>query len=769
MKQQPFYKKLRERDLCAYSNVNTAREEWSEGEESLVSSNDSDDGWCWKGSRGKALRFSRHEASVSSSVNCSRCVSRTVVSEELRAQWEAAAAQHRRARMDLDQARAAWALQEEQLRSAVRAALGEERLLREALEQSSREMPQPPGPRCLLFVEGGCFTGISSAVIITNVLVVIYETTHPGVSYPWVTSSILTFYVLELVLKAALWQNRFLWGPHETVFWHWLDLVIVLGGLLDSVVMPLFFAHSGTLGMLSLLRGLRLMRLVKLVRNFVASDTSWTGQDSFQIFIMCIIALSSLLMGLECDWPQLTVFLRMIYWETLVLAIFTFEVAVRMKAQGLKFFIHEQDLVWNWLDFIVVAGGVIDQWMLPGIAIVESMISGNAIRYRSSIGKFITILRMLRLLRVLRLVRLVRQVPQLFNLLMGIARAMAGMVWVLVLTIVVLYFFALLAVQLFRDGLAYGSEGAPEDVQDLFNSVPVSIFVLFTVMDGHKSILDPLLDSLPFTKAVFMLFVMISEWAMLSILTAVVSENMILVTESRAKEETLQAETIEEATRDEQLHMLFAKLELNSQGSICLREFDELLEDGHIQQRLCSAANLSLKDLRLLFNVLEHQGQVSLEQFIEAASSESKAVQERSLMKLQKMMSGLEEKLCSSHVTVEGAGIEACNGTYVVKGMHNLKPLYRKPDTGSTLFFDFRWKLSETSDTDSWCYCMGSGANLLAAEWTARDGDAAGNPPLVRWESDRTLEGRMDTLERMMSDLQREVRGLPARLSGRMV
>jgi len=642
----------------------------------------------------------------------------------------------------------------------------------ERLTSPTRTGPDPPGPRSLQFVEGNFFTCISSTVILLNILLLFYEAAHHETAdnLNWLNRLFLLFYTVELVLKATLWRNLFLCGPCDLVKWHVLDLIIVLGGLLDLVVMPLF-PHSGSIKLLSALRALRLARLLKLVHNFLVADTTWAESEQFQVFVMALIALSSLVMGLECDWPELTEFMEAIYWEQVVLAIFTLELAVRLKNAGLRFFCDRTELLWNWLDFMVVVGGILDQWFVPALSFISTMIKGKpASGQFGKIGHFIVILRMARLLRVLRLVRLVRQVPQLFNLLSGIAQAMAGMVWVLVLTIVVLYFFALLSVKLFRDGLVF-NDNPPEDVAEIFNSVPDSIFVLFTVMDGHKSILDPLLNSLPITKVVFMIFVMISEWAMLSILTAVVSENMIAVTEARKQEQESAEQVDKEKEKADELNDIFTHMDLNKDGAINLMEFDAMLKNDETRSALCQACSLTVMDLRLMFNILEKNGFVNRKDFIQACNYESRAVSERSLMKLEKRLAGVEEKISTTVLIVEGASIESVNGTYVEHGVHNLKPFYKKMgQSGAIIYFDFFWKMNDTDDTTTWLYHMKDRTayttRLINHSTWAANSPSSGKPPHVKWESHHILDKRIEYLEGLVVETHRDIRMLTARMMG---
>ena len=120
-------------------------------------------------------------------------------------------------------------------------------------------------------------------------------------------------------------------------------------------------------GFLRMLRLAPLARLLKLVRVFLESDLSWTEGPKFQGFIMGLIAANSVIMGFESDLPTLPIWFGV---EQTLLVIFTFEVLVRLKRWGCYFFVHPRDIVRNWLDFIIVSGGVVDMWMMPAIGIV---------------------------------------------------------------------------------------------------------------------------------------------------------------------------------------------------------------------------------------------------------------------------------------------------------------------------------------------------------------------------------------------------------------
>merc|ERR1719261_1655170 len=88
--------------------------------------------------------------------------------------------------------------------------------------------------------------------------------------------------------------------------------------------------------------------------------------------------------------------------------------------------------------------------------------------------------KVLRLMRILRLVRLVKAIRPLYQLAQGIIKAMQAMFWVLVLTMVALYASAILSTRMVGHAMiAKDPEDIPEEVRELFGTVPDSMFTLF--------------------------------------------------------------------------------------------------------------------------------------------------------------------------------------------------------------------------------------------------------------------------------------------------
>lgn len=519
--------------------------------------------------------------------------------------------------------------------------------------------PPPPGPASLMWVMSEYFNLVATLVIVANIATMLVVVVHPSYKavFAWPNQAFMCFYVMEIVVKAMLLHRTFLIGKLSVVWWNWLDCFIVFTGVLDMWVQPLLViaglipAGGGGLAVFSYLRMLRLLRILKIIGLFLKSDTSWSEDPPFQLFIMGIIAFNSVLMGFESDMPD---FFMWFYVEQILLLIYTLDIAFRLKRWGCVFFYHETDIGWNLLDFSIVSGGILDQWVMPSITIIK-MLLGLPTGGKGGIGPIMNMLRMARLLRILRLVKLVKSIPPLFTLVVGIVQAFQGMMWVMVLTVLLLYIYSLLGVKLIGHGLVFGGE-APIAIAAVFPSVMDSLFVFFKAMNGDWEALTPLL-TYPgmfgwMMKLSIVLYTILSSWAVLSILTAVVSENMINKT-NEIREEFEEEDKKQRLARSQiKLEEIFNRFDKTGDGKMNKEEFDKIVQTPNYAFEMLEAAGLEQRDLEELFDLLSHiprdsqeadpQPTIARDYFIKSLRDESDAVTERSVMRLVKRMTTLE-------------------------------------------------------------------------------------------------------------------------------
>jgi len=523
--------------------------------------------------------------------------------------------------------------------------------------------PPPPGPAWLGFVEGHFFMLLATIVIIANLVTMVLEMLHPNykAQFFWYDQFFMLFYVVELALKAVLLQDKLLFGrKFSVVWWNWLDLIIVVTGILDMWIKPMLEAmhvidfqggHGWGATFFSswrMVRLVRLARILKLVHVFLQEDLAWVKEPAFQGFIMSVIAFNCIVMGFESDMPH---WWGWSYIEEGLLLIFSFELLVRLKYFGCRFFMDTDNWIWNWLDFIIVMGGVVDQWMMPVISFIQQLMGKNA-QHTGSMGQVMTTLRMARLLRILRLVRLIKNIDPLVTLVIGIARAMQGMVWVLVLTAVFLYASALLCVRLLTHGLVFTGD-APHEVKETFPNVLDSMYVLFTIMNGDSDNIEDVLTILPAMRWVFMLFTVFSNWAILAILTSVVTDNMVRAAKEHDEEKERQFREIQETETRDKLEGMFDEIDENKNKLLSESEFLSIMEDEQKVAILLQVTKLSKKDDLLdLFQVFSTVIPDSTEpviprnDFVEGLMEDiTKPVTERSVIRLEKRMASMEKRL----------------------------------------------------------------------------------------------------------------------------
>ena len=152
----------------------------------------------------------------------------------------------------------------------------------------------------------------------------------------------------------------------------------------------------------------------------------------FQNFVTLVILLAAALVGAE-TYPAFVerhgAFLHLL--DTAVLAVFTFEIVVKMVAEGRRPWRFFND-AWNVFDFVIVVAA-----FLP-------------------IGsQYVTVLRLARLLRVLRLVRRFRQLQIIVSALL---KSIPSMGYVGVLLLLLFYVYGVAGVFLFgkNDPLHFG-------------------------------------------------------------------------------------------------------------------------------------------------------------------------------------------------------------------------------------------------------------------------------------------------------------------------
>ncbi|MGH3432454.1 MAG: ion transporter [Thermocrispum sp.] len=204
----------------------------------------------------------------------------------------------------------------------------------------------------------------------------------------------------------------------------------------------------------------------------------------FQQFIIAVIVANAVILAMETS-PELRG--PVLSWlDTVMLAIFVVELAMKLLAYGPSFFRDP----WNVFDFVIV-----------GIALVPAS------------GPFAV----LRALRVLRILRLISAVPAMKKVVAGLLAAIPGMASIVALLGLVVFVSAVMATNLF-------GEVSPQ----YFGDLGTSLFSLFQTMTGEAwpDIAADVMDQQPLAWIFFVIYILISTFAVLNLFIAVVVSAM---------------------------------------------------------------------------------------------------------------------------------------------------------------------------------------------------------------------------------------------------
>lgn len=215
---------------------------------------------------------------------------------------------------------------------------------------------------------------------------------------------------------------------------------------------------------------------------------AWVESPPVQRVIIALILVNAVILGVETSERAMAVagpVLHMI--DIAILCVFVVEIALKLYAQGLRFFRSG----WNVFDFFVV-----------GIALVPQS------------GPF-AILRSLRVLRVLRLVTSVRRLRTLVEALLS---AVPSLGWVSMLLGLVFYVFSVMGTMLF--GKVF-----PE----WFGNLGASLFTLFQIMtleSWSMGIARPVMEHFPFAWLYFASFILVTAFTVLNLFIGIIVSAM---------------------------------------------------------------------------------------------------------------------------------------------------------------------------------------------------------------------------------------------------
>ncbi|MFD0910952.1 ion transporter [Ruegeria arenilitoris] len=208
----------------------------------------------------------------------------------------------------------------------------------------------------------------------------------------------------------------------------------------------------------------------------------------FSQFITGVILVNAVLLGMETSDGLMAKFGPVIVLlDAICLTIFVAEIAMKLVANGRRFFLNG----WNIFDFVIV-----------GIALVPG-------------GAGLSVLRALRILRVLRVISVA---PRLRRVVEGFIQALPGMGSVFLLMAILFYIGAVISTKLFSDSF-------PEWFGDLGLSA-YTLFQIMTLESWSMGIVRPVMEVYPYAWLFFVPFIMVTTFAVVNLLVGLIVNSM---------------------------------------------------------------------------------------------------------------------------------------------------------------------------------------------------------------------------------------------------
>mmetsp|Transcript_163725 Transcript_163725/g.525107 ORF Transcript_163725/g.525107 Transcript_163725/m.525107 type:complete len:517 (+) Transcript_163725:31-1581(+) len=347
------------------------------------------------------------------------------------------------------------------------------------------------------------------------------------------------------------------------------------------------------------------------------ASLSFVEHDAFQSFMGVVILGNLAVLAGETDHPEWAIWG---YCDDGVLGLFLIEVAIKLLYRGVPKFLTSHDRVWNVLDLIIVALGVLESWL----GVICRRATTHLSRRSGSGWSFYSLVRILRLTRLLRLLKLFKVVKQ-FMALLNAFRAMMESFGV-VLGVLVLWILACAIVCTQMLGHGSGTDQNSERMKELqplfqthFRDIPTTMFSLFqvTTLDNWINIAQPAIELDSRWQGFFVVFICIASWTMISILTAVASENVV---ESAMGREEGQKKAAAEAQKQflSFLRDAFVQADADGNGLLDKEEFEGLINQEDVIAKMRASSSLSPDDLMQAWDTLDvnRVGELTIDEFV---------------------------------------------------------------------------------------------------------------------------------------------------------
>jgi voltage-gated sodium channel len=328
----------------------------------------------------------------------------------------------------------------------------------------------------------------------------------------------------------------------------------------------------------------------------------------FDAAIGVIILINAIMIGVQLEYELRNMDVRsLVFIDNIFLCIYVLELGLRFFAYG----VHCLDNGWVRFDASLVTMGV-------GASVLEL---GLGAEFLESLGP-IMVLRILRLLRLARAVRLFPQFKALWMLVRGFLSSAGTMFYTFVLTLLILYLFANLAVELITKDTALRDAEPEFDqlVSQFFPNLFITMLTLlqFATLDGPGVIYGAMIPFKPMTLSIFfVLYILVVSLSLMNLVTANLVQGS-LEQASKDKEVNNAYRAVAMKKMIPTIREVFMAMDVDHSGNVCVEEI--LKAPLEVQEELRKV--MEMDDFIELFEILDvdANGTLNAEEYVDGIS-----------------------------------------------------------------------------------------------------------------------------------------------------
>merc|ERR1719387_1537802 len=293
---------------------------------------------------------------------------------------------------------------------------------------------------------------------------------------------------------------------------------------------------------------------------------------SYEYLITAIIVINAILIGIEIDNPGIMAYHHWLIINTVFAIIYLVEMLSKVIAFPWSEFVRSS---WNIFDVVItvitLAGDVYMMYMY------------FATHGHGEHGAFMILIPVLRLLRLFRVAKLFHELRLLVQ---SFAGSLVALAWIAAFSLMWFYLCGCVCTVFLgrKDMLADGDVENAGALREKFASIPLSMFTLFEVMtlEAFTDVVSPLVKHRPFLLLFFLVFVFVTAFFLLNLVTAVVVKKTMQTQKDAEKAK----DNVQEDWREAQIAEMYAAFLRQNDGNamIKVQNFRRFQEDQKVQQ-----------------------------------------------------------------------------------------------------------------------------------------------------------------------------------------